>query len=91
MADVDTFVLVKGDGLALGHHLDFHGGNIFQGATDHPPVSRLTSLFLNTRNIKNYDENYQSSSAFSQQYAILNHIAEVFVYSKNNICIVSPS
>ena len=49
--DVDTLILVKGDGLALGGYLNLHRGHIFQWPPDHPAVTRqsLSSLYSNSK------------------------------------------
>ena len=36
--DIDSLILIKGDGFAFGGHLDLHGGNILQWPPDHPAV-----------------------------------------------------
>ncbi len=56
MSDVDAFIFVKGNGLALGHHLHLNGGHILQGASDHPAVTRLTVLLLKTPRYSEHNE-----------------------------------
>ena len=52
--DVDTLILVEGDGLAFGGHLHLHRRNIFQWSPDHPAVPRqsLSSLHSQEKKIQ---------------------------------------